>query len=371
MRDYLKIGKTSDILISIVTIFLLINSSLAYILYSNHNKLIAEVELINHAGIVRGSIQRLSKLSLSECNNNCKRIQLATDKTIQKISYVMQEEGMQSRYDSNYLEELSLLINEWNNLKGLILAYSEKPSAVLYQNIIASSEQCWQIANTTVLLAQLSVQNKIASTSFTYFLIMALNLLNAFIVITLLITNVRNKLEHDVVHDPLTGVFNRNAYENFLFQEIQRGNRYNRVFSLLLFDIDDLKVINDTRGHKVGDNLICNITDMVKSSLRKSDEIFRIGGDEFAVILPETDRYHAKQLSLKILNDLNSLSDKSNINTVSIGIADNNQISERHDLFEIADQALYMAKKNGKNQVEIYKPDFNQTEDNVVDFRKN
>lgn len=369
MQNHLKTGKISNIIISIVTLFILINSFLAYVLYSNHNKLIAEVELINYTGIVRGSIQRLSKLSLSECNNNCREIQQTTDETIRKISHAMGE-GVQSRFDSNYLEELSLLIKEWGNLKDLILAHSENPSAALYQNIIASSEQCWQIANTTVLLTQLSVQNKIASTSFTYFLIMTLNLINAFIVIALLIINVRNKLEHDIIHDPLTGVYNRSAYENFLYQEIERCDRYNRVFSLLLFDIDDLKIINDTKGHKIGDDLIRNITEVVKANLRKSDEIFRIGGDEFTVILPETDRYQAKQLSLKILNDLNSSSAESNINTVSIGIADNNQMSKEHDLFEIADRALYVAKQKGKNQIEIYKTDFNKANDNVVDFRK-
>lgn len=110
--------------------------------------------------------------------------------------------------------------------------------------------------------------------------------------------------------DPLTNAMNRRAFFNVLKSEIARSSRYGHPVSLVYFDIDNFKKINDHHGHAEGDRLLKKISETVKSSLRNTDFLARMGGDEFAVLLPETGYADARKAVESLNEDLNEMADK-------------------------------------------------------------
>ena len=153
--------------------------------------------------------------------------------------------------------------------------------------------------------------------------------------------------------DSLTGVWNRRYLEESLHKEKERSERFGHPFSLLILDVDNLKFLNDTYGHLFGDEVIKTIARTIKSSCRKIDIIGRYGGDEFAVILPETNKEGAIKVSEKILSNIKSKSltapDGKKIPlSASIGIACYPLDAKNGEkLFSLADTAMYKAKAMG------------------------
>ncbi len=168
------------------------------------------------------------------------------------------------------------------------------------------------------------------------------------------------QLHKEANADPLTGMANRRSFHKSLNIELDISTRSNSPLSLLILDIDDFKFFNDNYGHDIGDLVLINVAHMLEASIRKGDYAARIGGEEFAVILPHTSLDGAKKIANKILKivseiDTKNISEaiKDNI-TVSIGIglmSDNTWKNiDSNELMKQADQGLYLAKNNGKNQ---------------------
>ena len=156
--------------------------------------------------------------------------------------------------------------------------------------------------------------------------------------------------------DMLTGIFNRRYLEERLNEEWERHKRHNRPLSLVIFDIDNFKKINDTFGHYIGDIVIKSVAETAKNILRDIDIFARYGGEEFCCILPDTNKTAALYVAERIRNVIenNNLKlNKHNIKlTISAGVAQmNSSMNGSEDLIRLADNALYMAKRAGKNRV--------------------
>jgi len=158
-------------------------------------------------------------------------------------------------------------------------------------------------------------------------------------------------------HDGLTRIHNRQSFDDRLTDELKRHQRYRHSLSLLLFDLDHFKKINDTFGHQAGDMVLKDIGAIVDESCRDTDFAARFGGEEFVAILPQTNEDQAwvlaERLRRKIENKTFQYADKSFRVTASIGVATLNpgSLEKREDLIRQADQALYLAKSSGRNMV--------------------
>ena len=160
------------------------------------------------------------------------------------------------------------------------------------------------------------------------------------------------KLELLTITDELTGLGNRRGLEEHLQHEVNRSSRYRRPLSLLLVDIDRFKKYNDTFGHPAGDELLKIVAFLANQKTRASDLVARHGGDEFAVILPNTGKEAAKKLAERIRKAVEEVSSLHCSVTISIGICSlNSRNITMSKLVAEADQALYQAKKAGRNRV--------------------
>ena len=159
------------------------------------------------------------------------------------------------------------------------------------------------------------------------------------------------------MHDSLTGLPNRESYQQRLDQEVQRFKRYGGKLSLMVCDVDLFKRINDTYGHLAGDKVLKIIAKSLQKNLRSSDFIARFGGEEFVALMPETSTDEALIVAEKLRKKI----EESPFNfkkepvqiTVSFGISEIIEGESIDEVFNRADKALYKAKENGRNQVQI------------------
>ena len=152
--------------------------------------------------------------------------------------------------------------------------------------------------------------------------------------------------------DALTGLHNRRHFDEALEREIARAKRYERSLALLLIDLDDFKQINDRVGHLGGDAVLADLGERVRETLRAADIACRIGGDELAVVLPESTIQDAEQLYARLLAAVNArpLAGGQTV-TMSGGVAEVTRDDDAESLFRRADEALYRAKRDGKGEV--------------------
>lgn len=169
------------------------------------------------------------------------------------------------------------------------------------------------------------------------------------------IADLFEEIRKQAVTDPLTGLYNRRYFEENINREAERALRLNQPFSLVSLDLDHLKTINDTYGHQYGDVAIKAISDVLKSRARSIDIPARIGGEEFNVLLPGVDSYGAMMAAERIRAAIEATPlEKIGHVTASIGVATFLEHSKNvFDLTELADQAMYRAKINGRNQVQM------------------
>ena len=163
------------------------------------------------------------------------------------------------------------------------------------------------------------------------------------------------QLEEMATTDPLTGLFNFRQLQVSLEQEMIRSQRYGHAFCVFIVDVDHFKAVNDTYGHLFGDHVLKKLGEIMQRSLRNTDRVFRYGGEEFFILMPETSREEAAILADRIMDAIRIhtfVSDGKSANvTVSIGGAGFPfQSVDKVELFKLADHALYKAKESGRDR---------------------
>jgi len=158
--------------------------------------------------------------------------------------------------------------------------------------------------------------------------------------------------------DFLTKIYNRRYFETISKESISLAKREGKDVSILLIDLDNFKKINDTYGHQVGDYVLCAVADLMMEHKRKSDVICRYGGEEFAILLPNTSLHGAKKYSENLRKTIEHAKLKvDNLSikvTASMGLTLCNASDDIYSALDRADEGMYVAKKNGKNQLNIF-----------------
>ncbi|PLX44977.1 MAG: hypothetical protein C0611_13465, partial [Desulfobacteraceae bacterium] len=162
-----------------------------------------------------------------------------------------------------------------------------------------------------------------------------------------------HKLKEMAVKDGLTGILNRKGFQNFIQKEFHRAKRYHRPLSLIMIDVDNFKKINDSLGHQAGDYVLLELAGCLKRSVRQADIVFRYGGDEFVILLPDTDMEQAKLLLKRVLSDVEKHafeweSNPMNVK-ISCGISTTGELEnheDEKDLISKADTRLYSSKRS-------------------------
>lgn len=168
------------------------------------------------------------------------------------------------------------------------------------------------------------------------------------------------RVEIMAITDPGTGLFNRRRFADVLQKEFARSKRYEEALTLMMIDIDHFKLINDTYGHQVGDQVLADVAKVISSQFREVDTVARYGGEEFAVLLPQSTKADAAMAAARALEEIaghpfKTLKGRDQKVTVSIGIAGlpDPMLNTEDRLIQCADAALYRAKQNGRNRVEL------------------
>ncbi len=169
-----------------------------------------------------------------------------------------------------------------------------------------------------------------------------------------------SSIKNIAIYDTLTGLYNRRYFEERLGVDAQKSFYSRTPLSLVMVDIDHFKKINDTFGHTEGDQVLCKISSLLKTSVRKKDTVARYGGEEFILILPEAGLEESFVIAERIRRQVENTSfevGQAQVNlTLSMGISNfpSHRAKSKEDLVKMADQALYDAKRGGRNKVCIF-----------------
>jgi diguanylate cyclase (GGDEF)-like protein len=337
-------------LMIIVSLHIVIIAINGYITYYGVKQMEFDAQIINQSGVIRGAVQKSCKLETNYEN---------ADKDMAKVDEmfrIMLDENSPYLLERNlhaFVEQLKLLHLEWIELQRAIMLHRESPTDVNHELILSLSEKFWIHANQTVYLAQALSENKL-STFQIMFVVFFFDFVLIVGIIWLINSIVRHNLEVHSRIDPLTGVYNRNVYNEEIYSEITRSKRYGYGFSLLLFDIDFFKAVNDEFGHDKGDEVLKTVCDVVASRIRKSDLLCRLGGEEFAIITTETAIEGATKLGETIRKAVADYDYGLNrAVTISIGVSEWSIDDNKDTLFKRVDKALYQAKNEGRNRVVV------------------
>lgn len=221
----------------------------------------------------------------------------------------------------------------------------------------------------SIIVEASSVENTLQSIIFselkTYKITYYITLVALFIflfIVSLILTRYEKRLQEMSITDPLTKLYNRLYMENIFETELHRAKRYQQVFSIIFVDIDHFKKVNDEFGHDVGDVVLIEIANILKSNSRALDTVARWGGEEFIILCPETDMKSAETLAQKLRQAVESHKMQHVVGnnepiivghkTCSFGVSQYTEEdnSVKH-IIKRADNALYEAKNNGRNQV--------------------
>jgi diguanylate cyclase (GGDEF)-like protein len=184
-------------------------------------------------------------------------------------------------------------------------------------------------------------------------LILTTSILIVLVLLALNVISTKSKLRLMAIYDNLTGIYNRHMFLEVFEKELANQSRYDRDLSLIMFDIDHFKQINDAHGHGVGDQVLKALAVLVRENLRKSDTFARWGGEEFLILLTETDRESARRVAESLRSRIESHRfNRTQGITCSFGVTEVREgESNTNTIIDRTDQLLYHAKGEGRNRV--------------------
>jgi len=333
---------TSGILLFLILSILALISIGIYYQNLLKYKTYEDTHIVNVLGQIRGGIQRYVKLKL--LNKNYENSANYIDMLINDINFELRHNKnlIPNQFKNIFFSLNDKLITSWEKIKKI------KNKELLYIN----SEKNWQIANEL-----LNVYEKIDKYKYNH-IIFLMNLIIYSVSITLIIISllfykkIKRGLEIDTITDKLTKLYNRLYFNEIYTHYINQYKRNKTPFSMLIIDVDNFKKINDTYGHKQGDEVLQKLGKIIKNTIRKTDLAFRYGGEEFIVLFPNTHIQQAFQVAQRLKKNV-SQRIKIDMKTVTIsgGIGEY-QGENPIEFFEKIDNALYKAKNTGKNKIE-------------------
>jgi len=330
-----------------VMIFL---AGLVFILESANERYYAAI--VNYSGKVRGGIQRVVKLYFAKDFSKMKEVEEEVEDDLNHLRKIAHYLAL-PLVDIGKNYDPVLVKNCWCRLKkNLVVPPTEESEnkALLY------SEFCWTEADKQTDFYQKVVSRNLFILNTSYAVLFLISVSIIFLLVRVIIFEINRKLEKKASFDSLTGALNRATFME-IFEKLSHSKR-NYPMGLIVFDLDDFKKINDTFGHSTGDKVLQDVAKTVRKHLRKTDVFVRWGGEEFAILLPQTDLEHTKRLAEKLRKYINrSCSHTCKLAvTASFGVTELLPEEALEEAFERADKALYRAKREGKNRVEVEPP---------------
>ncbi len=337
------------LILLVVLLFFVFNGFYIYLVYNDTKINTIITDLFSQ---LRVSIEKAGSMELLDANADAVIVRVnglfdTLESTLDGISPLNQNEDTALQ-----LDELS---QTWKQLRDALEAYRIRKSDSLHANIIDLTESCEVLIDNLFSGTQgaMDTQEQILLTTMLIFI--GINLFLIGLIALIVNWYIKGKLEYMATYDQLTVLFNRYAYRDILEKEIAQAVRNRSSLTLILFDIDHFKHINDTHGHDTGDQVLKFVAETVNSCIRKSDFLFRIGGEEFAIIAANTSVEHAVVLAEKIRQTVAELKYQDDCPvTLSFGVAELSQGEGVDELFRRADAAQYKAKNAGRNRVETY-----------------
>ena len=265
---------------------------------------------------------------------------------------VISEQGVNSLKQLSEHSELKKIIPDISNQDKQLFEYSELgESYLLTKKYIAELD--------TYVFVEAKVDDftqSVKEAFYFHLMISALITLLITLIVLLYVRKIHTKLNNLASNDPLTGLPNRRTFSRQLEHFISLNDRHPLKLSLVFIDVDDFKMINDAKGHDVGDNVLINIASILKSTIRQTDFIARWGGEEFIILLIDTQLQEAQLIAEQLRSNIEDnpylhQQAKKEV-TISLGVSQVNDNEEADSVFKRVDNALYQAKKHGKNTVE-------------------
>lgn len=301
--------KSKNIIWIIQSCLILILIVLIIFIMVNISRLQGTARVINYAGLVRGATQREVKLEITG-NQNDELIKYLDD-IIDDLKYKDGQYNLVNLRDNEYHDKLQILSDYWEELKKEIKAVRE----VGYQNtdIVKMSEIYFKMADETVSAAE-SYSERIAIKIRTLELLSVFDMLGLVILIIIqtlaaMKMSVLNKLlEQRAYTDAHTGLPNKDACEVFL----KNKETVAKHTACIMFDLNNLKIINDSKGHSKGDQLILNFARLLRNVIPKEDFVGRYGGDEFMVVIYNTSKTEIEDILMQLSREKDSLNSRGN-----------------------------------------------------------
>ncbi len=317
--------------------------------YGQIQRMEGSSQLINDIGRIRGGIQRTIKLEIA--GNSSVDAELYVDEKIQNLIAAI-DVGKVAATDT-ILENILDIANQWSDLKQEMITFRTTPNEEQLLNLVLDSEELWTIADQAVTEAQSNQEKNLGTERYLLILI----LFNLALGVTLLFyikKYVENELEKYVNFDYLTKTYNRRFLMEYLIIEIKKAERKKNNLAVALIDIDNFKLVNDTFGHTEGDHVLQDVAKIMKSNVRRSDIVSRYGGEEFLIVMNDTTEQGAMVLAEKIRKAVEIHQFTTGNITISLGVSCFSSGTSIDLLIKHADDAMYQAKKEGKNRAVLY-----------------